>query len=49
MTRLTFVRRQHEAENATTFCFQPRIPLKYRAGQYLRYTRQLAGSSPALP
>jgi ferredoxin-NADP reductase len=37
-TTLHFVRRQHEAENATTFYFRPETPLGYEAGQYLRYT-----------
>jgi ferredoxin-NADP reductase len=37
-TRLRFVRRQHEAENATTFYFEPDSPLAYTAGQYLNYT-----------
>jgi glycine betaine catabolism B len=32
-----FVRQRHEAENATPFFFQPESPLRYRAGQYLRY------------
>ena len=35
---LRFVDRQHEAENATSFFFQPQAPLIFRAGQYLRYT-----------
>ena len=34
---LRFVRQQHEAENATSFVFQPDSPLTFRAGQYLRY------------
>jgi len=33
-----FVNQQHEAENATSFFFQPESPLTFRAGQYLRYT-----------
>jgi ferredoxin-NADP reductase len=32
------VRRQHEAENVTSFFFRPEPPLRYQAGQYLRYT-----------
>jgi ferredoxin-NADP reductase len=36
--RLRFVHQQHEAENATSFVFQPDSPLTFRAGQYLRYT-----------
>jgi ferredoxin-NADP reductase len=32
------VRRRHEAENATTFYFEPDSPLAYTAGQYLNYT-----------
>jgi ferredoxin-NADP reductase len=35
---LRFVRRQHEAENAMSFLFQPESSLQFRAGQYLRYT-----------
>ena len=35
---LRFVRQQHEAENATSFFFQPGTSLQFRAGQYLRYT-----------
>jgi ferredoxin-NADP reductase len=34
---LRFVHQQHEAENATSFFFQPDSPLTFRAGQYLRY------------
>jgi ferredoxin-NADP reductase len=34
---LRFVRRQHEAENAMSFLFQPESSLQFRAGQYLRY------------
>ncbi len=37
-TALRFVRRQHKAENATTFYFEPETPLAYQAGQYLNYT-----------
>ncbi len=37
-TTLRFVRREHEAENATTFYFEPQISLAYQAGQYLNYT-----------
>jgi ferredoxin-NADP reductase len=33
-----FVHQQLEAENATSFFFQPESPLTFRAGQYLRYT-----------
>jgi ferredoxin-NADP reductase len=32
------VHQQHEAENATSFFFQPESALTFRAGQYLRYT-----------
>jgi ferredoxin-NADP reductase len=35
---LRFVLQQHEAENATSFFFQPETSLQFRAGQYLRYT-----------
>ncbi|HLZ23934.1 MAG TPA: FAD-dependent oxidoreductase [Ktedonobacterales bacterium] len=35
---LRFMDQQHEAENATSFLFQPDSPLTFRAGQYLRYT-----------
>lgn len=35
---LRFAHQQHEAENATSFFFQPESPLTFRAGQYLRYT-----------
>ncbi len=35
---LRFVHQQHEAENATSYLFQPESPLSFRAGQYLRYT-----------
>jgi ferredoxin-NADP reductase len=34
---LRFVHQQYEAENATSFFFQPDSPLTFRAGQYLRY------------
>jgi ferredoxin-NADP reductase len=34
---LRFVHQQHEAENGTSFFFQPESPLTFRAGQYLRY------------
>jgi ferredoxin-NADP reductase len=35
--RLRFVRRQHEADNIETFCFEPEVALAFQAGQYLRY------------
>lgn len=35
---LRFVHQRHEAENATSFFFQPEAPLIFQAGQYLRYT-----------
>jgi ferredoxin-NADP reductase len=36
--RLRFVRKQHEADNIETFCFEPEVALEFQAGQYLRYT-----------
>ena len=30
--------KQHEAENVTSFLFEPQAPISYQAGQYLRYT-----------
>jgi ferredoxin-NADP reductase len=35
---LRLVRKQHEAENATSFYFQPDPLFAFQAGQYLRYT-----------
>jgi ferredoxin-NADP reductase len=33
-----FIQQQHEAENATSFLFEPDVAISYQAGQYLRYT-----------
>ena len=38
MTALRLVHKQHEAENATSFLFEPDADIEYQAGQYLRYT-----------
>jgi ferredoxin-NADP reductase len=36
-TTLRLVDRQHEAENVTSFLFEPEAPISYQAGQYLSY------------
>jgi ferredoxin-NADP reductase len=36
--KLRFVGRQHEAENVSSFFFEPERPFVYQAGQYLRIT-----------
>jgi ferredoxin-NADP reductase len=33
-----FIQKVHEAENASSFLFEPDIAINYQAGQYLRYT-----------
>ena len=40
MSVVRFVQKQHEAENAASFLFEPEVPINYQAGQYLRYTLQ---------
>src|SRR5262245_18347642 len=37
-TALRLVQKHHEAENASSFLFEPEAPISYEAGQYLRYT-----------
>jgi ferredoxin-NADP reductase len=37
-TTLRLADKQHEAENVTSFLFEPEAPISYQAGQYLRYT-----------
>jgi ferredoxin-NADP reductase len=37
-TALRLVQKHHEAENASSFLFEPEAPIRYEAGQYLRYT-----------
>jgi len=37
-TAVRLVDKQHEAENVTSFLFEPEAPIAYQAGQYLRYT-----------
>ena len=38
MITLRCLRRTHEAENASSFLFEPEAAIEYQAGQYLRYT-----------
>jgi ferredoxin-NADP reductase len=38
VTSLRLIHRQHEAENATSFLFEPDDEIMYQAGQYLRYS-----------